>query len=87
MCEDLVAPYDGATSIARNSTERSILAEKIIRTFIRNRAAFASVKWEDTDYELFDLYRGLYNACQKKAYKKIVTVSMRQNQIILKRIG
>ena len=87
MCDELLDPYDGATSIARNSTERSVLAEKLVTAFLRNRAASAIVRWERSGYGQEDLYKGLWNTCHKEPYKRLVTVSMRESQLILKRIG
>lgn len=87
MCEELLGEYDGATSIARNSTERSELAENLVVAFLRNRAVSAIVRWERSGYGQEELYKGLWNTCQKEPYKRFVTVSTRENQLILKRIG
>ena len=87
MCEELLDAYDGATSTARNSTERSVLAENLVVAFLRNRAVTATVRWERSGFALDDLYKGLWNTCQKEPYKRLVTVSMRNSQLILKRIG
>lgn len=87
MYDELLDPYNGATSIARNSTERSVLAENLVVAFLRNRAVSATVRWERSGYELENLYKGLWNTCQKEPYKHLVTVSMRNDKLILKRIG
>jgi hypothetical protein len=87
MCEELLGDYDGSTSIARNSTERSELAENIVLAFLRNRAISAIVRWEHSGYGQEELYKGLWNTCQKEPYKRLVAVSTRKDQLILKRIG
>lgn len=86
MCDELLDAYDGATSIARNSTERSVLAENLVRAFLGNRAISAVVRWERSGYGLEELYKGLWNTCQKEPYKRLVKVSVRNDQLILKRI-
>ena len=87
MCEELLDVYDGAISISRNPTERSVLAEKLVVAFLRNRACMASVKWELSGYGLDELYKGLWNTCQKEPYKRLVTASKRDGKLILRRIG
>lgn len=87
MCDELLDPYNGATSLSRNTSERSVLAEKLVVTFLRNRAACASVRWSQSGYGFEELYKGLWNTCQKEPYNQRVTVSKRDGKLILKRIG
>lgn len=79
--------YLGARSIVRNPTERSRLSEAIVRDFLASSSTSVEVPFEQAGCSLEWLYKGLWNTCQKAAYKGIVTASMRDGKLILKRIG
>ena len=83
---ELIEPYEGPTSITRNSTERSELSERLILTFLNAHATSANVRWERSGFSMEELYRGLWNTCQKDPYKRLVKVHIRNGHLILKRI-
>lgn len=84
--EDIVTAYGGVIGVTRNATGRSRLAERILTHFLRSRADLATVRWQKTSYSLEELYKGLWNCCQKPPYKGRVRVSMRKDQLILRSI-
>jgi CRISPR/Cas system-associated protein Csm6 len=87
MLDGLLDDYDGPLSVTRNATPRSRLAEDVVRAFLAGGAPAASVRWERSGYGLDELYKGLWNACSKPPYKRLVAVSRRGRTLILKRIG
>lgn len=83
---EIVTPYAGDLGVARNSTARSRLSARILAYFLHYHADSATVEWRRTAYQIDELYKGLWNASQKPPYKGRVQVSMRDDQLILKRM-
>lgn len=83
--EFLIEPFDGHVALSRNATELSLCAEGIVATFVRYRAASATVRWERTPYSIDELCRGLRNVCRKAAFSRLVEVHKTRGQIVLVR--
>lgn len=83
--KELIEPYDESIAISRNQTNRSVFAERLVDTFIKYGAAAATVNWQQTDYSLDELHRGLWNVSQKEPYKHMVRVTKRGEKLILLR--
>lgn len=83
--DSLVEPFDGHVALSRNATELSLCAEGIVATFVRYRAASATVRWERTPYSIDELCRGLRNVCRKAAFSQLVEVHKTRGQIVLVR--
>ena len=79
--------YLGARSIVRNPTERSRLAESIVQDFLAGTATSVRIPNEEIPHSLDWLYKGIWNTCQKTAYKNLVKVSKRDGKLILRRMG
>lgn len=84
--KDIVGPYGGDLGITRNATARSKLSARILTYFLKYRAESATVDWRRTGYGMRELYKTLWNTCQKPPYKGRVRVSMREDQLILIRM-
>lgn len=84
--EDIVGPYGGDLGVTRNATKRSRLSARILTYFLKYRADSATVEWRRTEYGIDELYKGLWNTCQKPPYKGRVRVSMRGDQLTLTRM-
>ena len=85
MCEDLIEPNEEFISSARNTTELSLLGEKIILTFLKNNCSQATVRADKTKYNTDDLYKTLYRISQRKALRDTVSVRLSHQRIILVR--
>lgn len=84
--EQIFGPYGGDLGVTRNTTDRSRLSARILTYFLKYRADSATVEWRRTDYGIEELYKGLWNACQKPPYKGRVQVSMHGEELILRRV-
>ena len=85
MENDFIEPYDDPVTVTRNSTELSRFCEKLVITFIKNRATSGKVKVQNCDFEIDVLYQGLRNTCKKNDFKNLVEVHKRYGDLILVR--
>lgn len=83
----LLDEYRGPTSVTRNATPRSKLAEDLVRAFLASGTPAASVDWERSGYGCRELYKSLWHTCSKPPYRPFVAVSRRGDMLILKRMG
>lgn len=83
--EEFLEEFDGPTVSVRNPTELSRFCDKLLFTFLTYRAEKASVKVEDTPFGIDVLYKGLWNACLKRAYRGKVSVHKQEDTLVLER--
>ena len=78
-----LSPYEGRARSTRNATELSRFCDELLATFLSHGASMASVRVDLAPYGADALYKGLWNACSKKDYRRKVAVHKQDGELIL----
>ena len=81
--QDFLEPFDGLVSSTRNGTQLSALCEKLLATFVRNKAEVATVRCDKCGYEPEAMYRCLWQLARKDDWKRSVTVHTQNGDVLL----
>lgn len=81
--QDFLEPFEGQISSTRNGTPLSALCEKLLATFVRNKAEVATVRCDKCGYESEVMYRCLWQLSRKDSWKHDVIVHKQNGDVLL----
>lgn len=82
---ECLVPVDGRVPSTRNGTELSRFCDRLMARFVELGASQAKVAVEMTGFGADALYKGLWNASNKREFMGRVTVRKSDGQIVLMR--
>ena len=83
--EKLLEPFDGPIRSTRNGTELSALCEKLVASFVANRASAAKVRCDRCGYGADEMYKCLWQITGKRDWKDLVKVHKQDGDVLLVR--
>lgn len=87
MSLDLVEEHGGEVRDTSNGTPLSAECDRIIRCFLASGWKVGNVRWDRTEWDRRTLYRGLWEASRKTAFRGRLRVHAQEGLVLLVKEG
>ena len=84
--DEFLEESSGRVPSTRNGTDMSRFCDSLIARFLERGMAQAKVAWGRAGFDQSALYRGLWNASNKREFRGRVTVRKCEDEIVLTRV-